>query len=245
MILIGLAAWKGLENILNGFNRWSFIALTLIGVTLLIAAVGFVPKTNGLDIQITGKFFGVVIALGAIVWLIKTKFKQEDILNFLWETWRFVKQVFPLLILGVFAVGVIRKLIRPEWIEAVAGENTFLGNLIGVVFGIFMYFPTLVEVPVAKMFLSLGMHRGPLLAYLMADPELSLQSILILSAVIGRRKTLTYVGIVATFSTLAGLIYGWWIDGASTLLIVLSLTAALVVFSSAIWIVNRHKKKKI
>jgi len=63
------------------------------------------------------------------------------------------------------------------------------------------------------MFLSLGMHRGPLLAYLMADPELSLQSILILAAIIGRTKTWTYVGWVALFSTLAGLILrapGWW-----------------------------------
>ena len=58
-----------------------------------------------------------------------------------------------------------------------------------MVFGVFMYFPTLVEVPVARMFLDLGMHRGPLLAYLMADPELSLQSILMVAAVIGRPKT--------------------------------------------------------
>jgi len=61
-------------------------------------------------------------------------------------------------------VGVLRALIKPEWIEALAGENTLLGNLAGVLFGVFMYFPTLVEVPIAKMFLSLGMHRGPLLA---------------------------------------------------------------------------------
>ena len=79
--------------------------------------------------------------------------------------------------------------------------NTLPGNLAGVVFGVFMYFPTLVEVPIARMFLSLGMHRGPLLAYLMADPELSLQSILIISAIIGRAKTWTYVGWVALFST--------------------------------------------
>ena len=115
----------------------------------------------------------------------------------------------------MFAVGVIRVLIRPEWIEALAGQNTLLGNLAGVVFGVFMYFPTLVEVPIAKMFLSLGMHRGPLLAYLMADPELSLQSILIIATIIGRLKAWTYVGWVALFSTLAGLIYGAWVDGAS------------------------------
>ena len=147
----------------------------------------------------------------------------------LWESWRFVKQIFPLLVVGVFAVGVIRVLIRPEWIEALAGQNTLLGNLAGVIFGVFMYFPTLVEVPIAKMFLSLGMHRGPLLAYLMADPELSLQSILIISTIIGRLKAWTYVGWVALFSTLAGLIYGAWVDGASVWVVALYLAAFLAV----------------
>ena len=84
----------------------------------------------------------------------------------------------------------------------------------GVAFGVLMYFPTLVEVPIAKMFLELGMHRGPLLAYLMADPELSLQSMIIIAAIIGRRKTAVYVGLVALFSTVAGLAYGAWVDGA-------------------------------
>ncbi|HNC74811.1 MAG TPA: permease, partial [Elusimicrobiota bacterium] len=105
--------------------------------------------------------------------------------------------------------------IRPEWVESVAGRNTIGGNLAGVVFGVFMYFPTLVEVPIAKMFLSLGMHRGPLIAYLMADPELSLQSILIVSTVIGRVKAWTYVAWVALFSMASGLLYGAWVDGAS------------------------------
>jgi hypothetical protein len=82
-----------------------------------------------------------------------------------------------------------------------------------------MYFPTLVEVPVAKMFLSLGMHPGPLMAYLMADPELSLQSILMTIAIIGRAKTFTYVALVAVFSTLAGLAFGAWVDGTSAWLL--------------------------
>jgi uncharacterized membrane protein YraQ (UPF0718 family) len=84
-------------------------------------------------------------------------------------------------------------------------------NLVGVLFGVFMYFPTLVEVPIAQTFLSLGMARGPLLAYLLADPELSLQSILITNTVIGKKKTAVYVILVAIFSTLAGLIFGWFI----------------------------------
>jgi uncharacterized membrane protein YraQ (UPF0718 family) len=99
------------------------------------------------------------------------------------------------------------------------------GNAVAVVFGVFMYFPTLVEVPVAHMFLDLGMHRGPLLAYLMADPELSLQSILMVAAVIGRRKAFTYVGLVAVFSIAAGLVYGAWVDGVNPAWIAIGLAA--------------------
>ena len=138
------------------------------------------------------------------------------------------------------AHGVIRVLIQPEWIENLAGENSLLGNLAGVAFGVFMYFPTLVEVPIANMFLSLGMHRGPLLAYLMADPELSLQSILIVSTIIGRLKSWTYVGWVALFSTLAGLIYGAWVDGTSIALVVLYLLAFLSFLGGALWWVSRR-----
>lgn len=129
--------------------------------------------------------------------------------------------IFPLLVVGVFLVGVIRIFIQPEWVQFIAGSNTVLANLAGVTFGVFMYFPTLVEVPIAKMFLSLGMHPGPLIAYLMADPELSLQSILITSAIIGKLKAWTYVGLVALFSTLAGLTYGAWVDGTSLWLLVM------------------------
>jgi uncharacterized membrane protein YraQ (UPF0718 family) len=158
----------------------------------------------------------------------------------MWESWRFVKQIFPLLVAGVFAVGMLRVVIRPEWIETLAGTNTVLANLAGVGFGVFMYFPTLVEVPIARMFLDLGMHRGPLLAYLMADPELSLQSILILTAIIGRRKTWTYVALVALFSTLAGLAYGAWIDGTSAWLIAAAVAAVLVALSAFLWLANGH-----
>jgi uncharacterized membrane protein YraQ (UPF0718 family) len=108
-----------------------------------------------------------------------------------------------------------RAIIPRTWIQAIAGQNTWWANLVGVLFGVFMYFPTLVEVPIAQTFLSLGMHRGPLLAYLLADPELSLQSILITNSVIGRKKTAVYVVLVTIFSTLSGLIFGVWVNGAS------------------------------
>lgn len=240
LILIGIASWKGMENIFEGFNKWVWISLSLLALTLLIAAVGLTPHTGGLDILINGKFFGVLISLGILGWLLRVKLTEDETRDFLWESWKFTKQIFPLLIVGVFAVGVIRVLIKPEWIETLAGENSLLGNLAGVIFGVFMYFPTLVEVPIANMFLSLGMHRGPLLAYLMADPELSLQSILIVSTIIGRLKTWTYVGWVAMFSTLAGLIYGAWVDGVSIGLVVIYLLAFLSSLGGALWWVSRR-----
>ncbi len=97
----------------------------------------------------------------------------------------------------MFVVGVIRQLIEPAWIQSLAGQNDLTANAVAVLFGVFMYFPTLVEVPVARMFLDLGMHPGPLMAYLMSDPELSLQSMLMVAAIIGRKKTAAYVALVA------------------------------------------------
>jgi len=87
------------------------------------------------------------------------------------------------------------------------------------------------------------MHRGPLLAYLMADPELSLQSILLISTIIGRRKAWTYVGWVALFSTLAGLIYGSWVDGASLWVIAAYLVAFIGVLALGLWLVGKRNQR--
>jgi hypothetical protein len=184
----------------------------LITLTLLFASVSFIVTAHGLVIGLNGRLVAEVLFLGAIWWLSARFFTEEEQQEWLWETWRFVKQIFPLLLVGVFLASIARTLIPPVWIQTLAGRNTVWANFAAVVFGVFMYFPTLVEVPVAQTFLSLGMHRGPLLAYLLADPELSIQSILITNSVIGKRKTAVYVTLVAVFSTLSGLIFGWFIQ---------------------------------
>lgn len=244
LLLIGLSSWKGLEKIHEGFNAWTWVSTALVGVTLAFASLSLQPAAGYLGIQLTGKFFGVLISLVILGWMLKNKLTEDETRDFLWETWRFIKQIFPLLIVGVFAVGIIRGLIKPEWIESLAGRNTFLGNFIGVLFGVFMYFPTLVEVPIAQMFLGLGMHRGPLLAYLISDPELSLQSILITATIIGKLKAWVYVGWVALFSTVAGLLYGAWINGTPLASILLYLVAFLVVVAVVSLVVNRFKASR-
>jgi hypothetical protein len=240
LALIGLAAWKGLENIVDGANRWTWTVLALVAATLLVAAMRLEADAGALRAVVTGRTLAVAAALAAVA-AFASRLDTDRLHAWLWESWRFVKQIFVLLVAGVFVVGVVRQWIRPEWIEALAGRNDLLGNAVAVAFGVFMYFPTLVEVPVAHMFLDLGMHRGPLLAYLMADPELSLQSMLMVAAIIGRAKTAAYVGLVAVFSIVAGFVYGAWVDGASLAWIAAALAtlgAACVV--ALRWLNGRH-----
>jgi uncharacterized membrane protein YraQ (UPF0718 family) len=211
LILIAIAAWLGLNQVDEGFNTWTYVALGLVTLTLIAASFKVMAVTDGLSVGVTGKLIAEVLLITAVWWMAARSLDAYEIQEWLWEMWRFVKQIIPLLLAGVFLAGMARAIIPPTWIEAIAGRNTVWANLVGVLFGVFMYFPTLVEVPIAQTFLSLGMHRGPLLAYLLADPELSLQSILITNSVIARKKTIVYVALVTIFSTLSGLIFGWFI----------------------------------
>jgi uncharacterized membrane protein YraQ (UPF0718 family) len=207
LMVIALAAWRGLEPVLERTNGWTWATTVLVAATLLIAAPAL-DTTGSIVVGFTGRFVGEVVLLAGIAVVAARGLERHELQGWLWETWKFVKQIFPLLVVGVFGAGVIKAVIPEQWIQALAGRNTIWANLMGVLFGVFMYFPTLVEVPIARMFLDLGMHRGPLLAYLMADPELSLQSILVTGKILGNRKTWTYVLLVTIFSTLAGYIFG-------------------------------------
>jgi uncharacterized membrane protein YraQ (UPF0718 family) len=239
LALIGGSAWLGLNQIDEGFNAWTWVALALVALTLLVASLKITPVAAGLAIGITGRFIAEVILMAAVSVVAWKGLDRYEVQEWLWETWRFVKQIFPLLIVGVFIAGMVRVLIPAALVESIAGKNTLLANLAGVVFGVFMYFPTLVEVPIANMFLGLGMHPGPLLAYLMADPELSVQSILITARIIGNKKTWVYVGLVTVFSTLAGLLYGAWEDGTNAWLLLGYLAAFLAILAASLWLLHR------
>jgi uncharacterized membrane protein YraQ (UPF0718 family) len=206
LALLAPIAYLGLNGILEKYNLWTYATIVLVGMTLLFAAPSV--REGSLVIGITGRFIGEVLLLAAIGGVVLHSFTRDELAGWLWETWKFVKQIFPLLVLGVFLAGVFKAIIPESWIQNLTGQNTIWANLIAVLFGVFMYFPTLVEVPIARMFLDLGMHRGPLLAYLLADPALSIQSIMVTGNILGRRKTITYVSLVIIFSTLAGYLFG-------------------------------------
>jgi len=137
------------------------------------------------------------------------KFKaQKTTKMWLKETWNFTKLLIPYLFVGVFIAGFLMPLLPQELIEGAVGQNTIIANLVASVFGAFMYFSTLTEIPILQALIAKGMSNGPALALLLAGPSLSLPNMLVVRRVLGTKKTIVYVTLVVIYSTIAGLIFG-------------------------------------
>ena len=163
---------------------------------------------NGLQIPTLWKYLVMgIFALGTIL-LVLWRFEKPLTNEWLGETWTFTKQLMPLLFIGVFVAGFLMPLLPETLIASLVGENTVLANLIASVFGAFMYFSTLTEIPVLQALIAKGMHGGPALALLLAGPSLSLPNMLVVRSVLGTKKTLVYVLLVIVFAATAGFVYG-------------------------------------
>lgn len=130
------------------------------------------------------------------------------------ESWDFAKKILPLLLLGVLIAGVLlgrpgqEGLIPSGWVTSLVGGNSLSANLFASVFGAFMYFATLTEVPILQGLLGAGMGKGPALALLLAGPALSLPNMLVIRSVMGTKKTAVFVLLVVVMATISGLLYG-------------------------------------
>lgn len=129
-------------------------------------------------------------------------------------TWTLTKQIFPLLLAGVFVSGLLlgrpghEALIPSDWVSGAVGGNSFVANFAASLVGAFMYFATLTEVPILQGLLGSGMGKGPALALLLAGPALSLPNMLVLRSIMGTRKVAVYVALVVVMATVSGLIFG-------------------------------------
>ncbi len=152
-------------------------------------------------------------------------------------TWDFARQILPLLFIGVLVAGFLlgrpghAGLIPARYVEMLVGDspNAMLAitgwgggsfesfarsawpvwtNFFASIFGAFMYFATLTEVPILQGLIGAGMGKGPALALLLAGPALSLPNMLVIRSIMGTRKTIVFCSLVVVMATISGMIYG-------------------------------------
>ena len=185
-----LAAWFGVA-------RWK-LALACVGVAVLALTVG--P--------------GIAFIVGVAALAIVASTERGPVGEWFESTWGFAKQILPLLLIGVLVSGFLfgesgqGGVVPPAWVARSVGGNSLSANLVSAVVGAFMYFCTLVEVPILQGLLGNGMGKGPALALLLAGPALSLPNMLVVRRVLGTRKALTYAGLVIVMATLTGMTFG-------------------------------------
>jgi uncharacterized membrane protein YraQ (UPF0718 family) len=146
---------------------------------------------------------GLAVLLMAWRW-----FAKDELRLWMSNTWGFAKMLVPLLYGGVFVVGFVSVLLPEKQVAQWVGDNSLRSNLVASVIGAFWYFATLTEIPITQALMNLGMHKGPVLALLLAGPALSLPSMIVLQRIMGTLKTIVFVALVVVMSTIVGMIFG-------------------------------------
>ncbi|MEE9369858.1 MAG: permease, partial [Sedimentisphaerales bacterium] len=144
----------------------------------------------------------------AVLIMVWRWFGRDEIREWMHNTWQFAKLLVPLLYGGVFVVGFVSVLLPEKQVAQLVGDNSLRANLVASVIGAFWYFATLTEIPITQALMELGMHKGPVLALLLAGPALSLPNILVIRKVIGNTKTLVFILLVVLMSTITGVFFG-------------------------------------
>jgi uncharacterized membrane protein YraQ (UPF0718 family) len=178
-------------------------------VTLAKASIGRIEEADTWVIAVHHKkwYFAGVMGL-AVLLMVWRWFERDEVKEWMHNTWAFAKLLVPLLFGGVFVVGFIGTLLPEKVVAGAVGDNSLLSNLVGSLIGAFWYFATLTEIPICEALGKLGMHRGPMLALLLAGPALSLPSMLVIGKVMGWKKTFVFSVIIVVISTGVGMLYG-------------------------------------
>jgi len=165
--------------------------------------------TSALDAFIR---LGIVYALSmAIAFLLIYYFTRDEVTDWGMEIWDLTKKIFPILIIGTFALGVLSFFLPAEFFSPYFGDNSILATFLASVVGMILYIPTLLEVPVIGTtlgYLTGAMAKGPALSLLLTGPTISLPSLLVIYRLIGAKKTVVYTCLVVVFATIAGFLFG-------------------------------------
>ena len=141
---------------------------------------------------------------------------KQDLIEWLKNVLDFVKKILPLVLIGIFIIGIVKIFLTGNIIAKYLGPGIFQTALASVI-GVVMYTPTLVEIPFVKELLGLGMGTGPALAFLLTGPALSLPSMLGVSRVIQKKIVFSYAILMFILGTLGGLIFAYLVPSIKLL----------------------------
>ena len=201
-------------------NRPIWISLLFMILLVLILIIGaaspsYIPWVPKLAIV----YFLTLVVSGILIFY----YTRDEVKNWGMETWFLTKKIFPILLIGVFIVGIIGGIAayfipgsEPSTALGIAvkpyiGRNDIFSCFFASVIGAVLYMPTLLEVPiVGNLFgYSAGiMGSGPALALLLAGPSLSLPNMIVITRVMGAKKAVVYFVLVIVVAALVGFVYG-------------------------------------
>jgi uncharacterized membrane protein YraQ (UPF0718 family) len=179
--------------------------LALLVVSLL--APNYLVRSGPYSQKVLVWAIATVLVAGYAAW----KKTRPEIRRWMEETWWFARIIFPLLLAGVFVVGIIGALLPRTWIESYLGGSGLLASFFATLLGSVSYFATMTEAPFVHTLLGLGMGKGPALALLLTGPGLSLPNWLAIGRVFGVRKAVVYVGTIIVLGTVGGWFAGTFV----------------------------------
>jgi uncharacterized protein len=191
-----------------------FVSMVLI-LVIGAASTSYIPWVPKLSIVY---ILTIIVSVILIFY-----YTRDEVKNWGVETWNLTKKIFPILLIGVFIVGIIGGTAAffipdadPTNAVGVAvapyiGGNDIISCFLASIIGAILYMPTLLEVAiVGNLFgYSTGlMGGGPALALLLAGPSLSLPNMIVITKVMGTKKAFTYFTLVILVATIVGFSYG-------------------------------------
>lgn len=196
---------------------WHIVALFFV----LLVAILLVGASGGISwvTKLTAVYF---MTIGVSIIMI-FYYSRDEVKEWGRETWWLTKRIFPLLLVGVFVIGLIggiAAIYAPSHDPTIAvgeltkpflGDNSFSSCFLSSIIGAILYMPTLLEVPIVGNlfgFTTGQMASGPALSLLLAGPSLSFPSMVVICRTIGGKKASVYIALVVCISTIIGMIYG-------------------------------------
>jgi uncharacterized membrane protein YraQ (UPF0718 family) len=120
-----------------------------------------------------------------------------------------VPKVLLLLVLVVFAVGVVRSYFTPERTRALlAGRREALGNVLAALLGVVTPFCSCSAVPLFIGFVTAGVPLGVTFSFLIAAPLVNEVALVLLWDLFGWRVALLYLGTGLAIAMVAGWVLG-------------------------------------